>query len=130
MKYLKLFESFSLNEESQTIILTDDEKNYVNSEIESLERDFYGFNLFEYYKNGNGFHIQCMPIDTKKNTNPVTIECEKESDGKLFIQYSQESDYDSEPVDKGFTEFPEKVNTLEEAMQEIKKFFEKTYKQQ
>jgi hypothetical protein len=71
-----------------------------------------------------------MPIDTKKNTNPVTIECEKESDGKLFIQYSQESDYESEPVDKGFTEFPEKVNTLEEAMQEIKKFFEKTYKQQ
>lgn len=123
MKYLKMFKSFSVNENSQSVTFSDGEKQYIENEIKSLKN----INLFEYYKNNNGFHIQFMPIDMKKNKNPVTVECEKEDDGKIFIQYSQESDYDAVPEDDGFTKFPEKVDTLEDAVQEIKNFIQTSY---
>lgn len=126
MKYIKMFEAFSIDENSQTITFSDEEKQYIEGEIKSLKNKFFSknpINLFEYYKNNNGFHIQCMPFDTKININPITIECEKEPDGKIYIQYAQESDSE----DYGFTKFPEKADTLEDAIQEIKNFIQTSY---
>jgi hypothetical protein len=116
MKYLKIFKSFATNENSQSVTFSEQDKRYIENEIKSLKN----INLFEYYENNNGFHIQLMPFDFEKNMNPVTIECEKETDGKIYIQYSQESNHE----DYGFTKFPEKVNTLEDAVKEIKNFIQ------
>lgn len=123
MLYLKKFDSFSVNENSQTVILSDEEKRCIE-ELKLID----DVNLIQYYKNNNGFNLQCMPFDTKKNSNEVNIECEKEADGKIYLHYSQESDYSVAPEDDGFNTFPAKVHTIEKAVQEIKKLLEISYK--
>lgn len=120
MKYLKMFKSFPTNENSQSVTFSDEDKRYIENAIKSLKN----INLFEYYENNNGFHIQLMPFDFEQNMNPITIECEKETDGKIFIQYSQESNSD----DLGFTKFLEKSQTLEDALKEIKNFIQSNKK--
>lgn len=125
MRYIK---TFKLYESLDNLKITDEEKNYISSQIKDFDVSI------EYYKNGTGFHIECKSFGN--NMNPVTIECEKEKDG-IFLQYSQEAEdgyggtiqtgEPSDNSDSGFTEFVKDIKTLEEAIEEIKKILNKIY---
>lgn len=118
MKWIK---SFRLFENLDNLIITDEEKKYIEEQIKDFDA--------EYYNNGKGFHIECRPFGN--NPNPVTIECEKELDG-IYLQFSQEAEDGyggtiqigdpSDDIDKGFTEFVKDLETIEQAVSEIKKF--------
>jgi hypothetical protein len=118
MKWIK---SFRLFENLDNLIITDEEKKYIEEQIKDFDP--------EYYNNGKGFHIECDTFGN--NPNPVTIECEKELDG-IYLQFSQEAEDGyggtkqigdpSDDIDKGFTEFVKDLKTIEQSVSEIKKF--------
>jgi len=129
MKHLENFESFN-ESMSNDMIITPEEKEMINNELGSMRE----INLINFYTSDNGFRIQSLS-HTSENRNEIEIECEKEEDGTIYLQFSQQPDYgdddygyeDKDDNDDGFSEFPENVLSLEDAVKEIKDFLNKKY---
>ena len=127
MKHLENFESFN-ESKSDDMIITPEEKEMINKELGSMRE----INLITFYDRNNGFRIQSLS-HTSENRNEIEIECEKEEDGTIYLEFSQQSDYgddgyeDEDNNDDGFKIFPKNILSLEDAVEKIKDFLKTKY---